>query len=153
MSQSAFKFDLKARVKMVHSDEVGEVVSRSDHVNSENQYYIIYKSSTGRQVTNWWDESHPDPEALWEVGDAPPRYNAKWEAEDGGRQLVAQVDLPAVASGTQVQRLNRLRWGRGQARLAQRDAVPFWEAWEAEGWFSLGREKNFDWMHVQAVAP
>lgn len=46
---------------------------------------------------------------------------------------------------------NQLRWGADRARLAQRDAVPFWEAWEAEGWVSLGRARNFDWMHVQAV--
>ncbi|WP_291732363.1 M15 family metallopeptidase [Leisingera sp. F5] len=46
---------------------------------------------------------------------------------------------------------NRLRWGRDQARLAQPDATRFWEIWEDEGWTSLGREKNFDWMHVQAV--
>jgi hypothetical protein len=47
---------------------------------------------------------------------------------------------------------NRLRWGADQARLAQSDAVPFWQAWEAEGWLSLGRAKNYDWMHVQACA-
>ncbi|MDE4059782.1 M15 family metallopeptidase [Phaeobacter gallaeciensis] len=47
---------------------------------------------------------------------------------------------------------NRLKWGADRARLAQRDATPFWQAWEAEGWTSLGRARNFDWMHVQAVA-
>lgn len=47
---------------------------------------------------------------------------------------------------------NRLTWGADRARLAQPDAVPFWQAWEAEGWVSLGRARNFDWMHVQAVA-
>lgn len=46
---------------------------------------------------------------------------------------------------------NQLHWGRDRARLAQPDAVPFWECWEAEGWVSLGRERNFDWMHVQAA--
>lgn len=46
---------------------------------------------------------------------------------------------------------NQLKWGRDRARLAQRDCLPFWEAWEAEGWLSLGRAKNFDWMHVQAA--
>lgn len=46
---------------------------------------------------------------------------------------------------------NQLNWGRDRARLAQRDALPFWQAWEAEGWLSLGRARNFDWMHVQAA--
>lgn len=46
---------------------------------------------------------------------------------------------------------NQLNWGRDKARLAQSDALPFWEAWEAEGWVSLGRTRNYDWMHVQAA--
>jgi len=46
---------------------------------------------------------------------------------------------------------NQLKWGRDRARLGQPDAVPFWEIWEAEGWVSLGRHSNFDWMHVQAA--
>lgn len=46
---------------------------------------------------------------------------------------------------------NQLNWGRDKARLAQDDAVPFFDAWAAEGWLSLGRARNFDWMHVQAA--
>jgi putative peptidoglycan binding protein/D-alanyl-D-alanine carboxypeptidase-like protein len=46
---------------------------------------------------------------------------------------------------------NRLHWKRPQARLSLDDAIPFWRAWEAEGWVSLGRARNFDWMHVQAA--
>lgn len=46
---------------------------------------------------------------------------------------------------------NQLSWGRDRARLAEDDAVPFWKAWEDEGWLSLGRARNFDWMHVQAA--
>jgi len=46
---------------------------------------------------------------------------------------------------------NQLQWGRDKARLAKDDALPFWQAWEAEGWLSLGRAKNFDWMHCQAA--
>lgn len=41
--------------------------------------------------------------------------------------------------------------GPNHARLADPDAIPFWEAWEAEGWLSLGRARDFDWMHVQAA--
>lgn len=46
---------------------------------------------------------------------------------------------------------NQLSWHKPQARLSEDDAVPFWEIWEAEGWVSLGRARNFDWMHVQAA--
>lgn len=46
---------------------------------------------------------------------------------------------------------NQLRWGRDKARLAKADAARFWELWEAEGWVSLGRARNYDWMHVQAA--
>lgn len=46
---------------------------------------------------------------------------------------------------------NQLKWGRDRARLAQPDAEEFWRIWEAEGWASLGRARNMDWMHVQAA--
>jgi len=46
---------------------------------------------------------------------------------------------------------NQLRWGAPKARLSHPDAVPFWHAWEQEGWVSLGRARDFDWMHVQAA--
>lgn len=46
---------------------------------------------------------------------------------------------------------NQLKWGKDRASLAHPDCNKFWQAWEAEGWISLGRLKNFDWMHVQAA--
>lgn len=46
---------------------------------------------------------------------------------------------------------NQLKWGRDRARLAQPDAEEFWRIWEAEGWVSLGRAANRDFMHVQAA--
>jgi hypothetical protein len=46
---------------------------------------------------------------------------------------------------------NQLKWGKDRARLAQPDAVPFWLEWEKEGWLSLGRARNIDWMHIQAA--
>ena len=48
---------------------------------------------------------------------------------------------------------NRLNWGADRARLARPEYRPFWEIWEAEGWVSLGRTRNYDWMHVQAARP
>lgn len=46
---------------------------------------------------------------------------------------------------------NQFRWGADRASLDSPEYGPFWDMWEAEGWVSLGRERNFDWMHVQAV--
>lgn len=46
---------------------------------------------------------------------------------------------------------NQLAWNASKARLAKPDAKAFWQIWEAEGWTSLGRDRDFDWMHVQAA--
>lgn len=46
---------------------------------------------------------------------------------------------------------NQLNWKTPKARLSHADAASFWEAWEAEGWLSLGRARDFDWMHIQAA--
>lgn len=46
---------------------------------------------------------------------------------------------------------NQLNWNRTQARLARAECEEFWKIWEEEGWVSLGRAADFDWMHVQAA--
>jgi hypothetical protein len=46
---------------------------------------------------------------------------------------------------------NQLKWGRDRARLAGADYADWWRIWEDEGWLSLGRARNYDWMHVQAA--
>ena len=46
---------------------------------------------------------------------------------------------------------NRLKWGRDRATFARPDYDMWWALWEEEGWVSLGRARNFDWMHVQAA--
>lgn len=48
-------------------------------------------------------------------------------------------------------RHNQLTWGRGRARFAQPQYEAWWRFWEEDGWTSLGRTANFDWMHVQAA--
>lgn len=44
---------------------------------------------------------------------------------------------------------NQLKWGRDKAVFARPEYAKFWEIVEAEGGVSLGRTKNFDWMHFQ----
>ncbi len=46
---------------------------------------------------------------------------------------------------------NKLEWGRNNAAFSQPEYNRWWEIWEEEGWISLGRQRNFDWMHVQAA--
>jgi len=46
---------------------------------------------------------------------------------------------------------NRLQWGRDRASFAKPEYDTWWKLWEEEGWVSLGRTKNFDWMHIQAT--
>ncbi len=46
---------------------------------------------------------------------------------------------------------NLLNWGRDRAAFSHPDYDEWWNCWEEEGWISLGRRRNFDWMHVQAA--
>jgi hypothetical protein len=46
---------------------------------------------------------------------------------------------------------NMLKWGRDKATFAKKEYNEFWKIVEAEGWISLGRVKNYDWMHFQAA--
>jgi hypothetical protein len=46
---------------------------------------------------------------------------------------------------------NQLKWTRDRASFARPEYDAWWRCWEDEGWVSLGRAKNFDWMHVQAA--
>lgn len=46
---------------------------------------------------------------------------------------------------------NQLRWGKDKARFAKPVYDYWWKCWEDEGWVSLGRTRNYDWMHIQAA--
>ena len=46
---------------------------------------------------------------------------------------------------------NQLKWHHDKAHFARPEYDKWWEIWEAEGWVSLGRVRDFDWMHVQAA--
>ena len=53
---SEFKFKLGAIVRLTHSNETGEVIGRSEHTTSENQYLVRYRAGDGRQTECWWGE-------------------------------------------------------------------------------------------------
>lgn len=44
---------------------------------------------------------------------------------------------------------NQLRWAKDRATFAKPDYEAFWKIVEAHGATSLGRARNFDWMHFQ----
>lgn len=46
---------------------------------------------------------------------------------------------------------NQLRESHRTARFARPEYTPFIDAFEAEGWISLGRARDMDWMHFQAA--
>lgn len=46
---------------------------------------------------------------------------------------------------------NQLRWGADQAQLADPEYNAWWAIWEQYGFVSMGREHNYDWMHLQAA--
>lgn len=46
---------------------------------------------------------------------------------------------------------NALNWGRDRAAFARPEYEGFWDAVTSEGWLSLGKARDFDWMHFQAA--
>lgn len=46
---------------------------------------------------------------------------------------------------------NQLKWGRDKAVFGKKEYDSFWKIVEKEGWVSLGRLRNYDWMHFQAA--
>jgi len=46
---------------------------------------------------------------------------------------------------------NQLKWNGSKAMFARPEYDYWWQCWESEGWVSLGRSRNYDWMHVQAA--
>lgn len=53
------------------------------------------------------------------------------------------IDLDPAANGLKV--------SAPKARFSGDAYLPFWNIVEAEGLVSLGRARNFDWMHIQAA--
>lgn len=44
---------------------------------------------------------------------------------------------------------NQLKWNKSKARFAKAEYEPFWKIVESEGAVSLGRARDYDWMHFQ----
>jgi len=46
---------------------------------------------------------------------------------------------------------NALRMTRTTAQLARPEYSDWWDIWTEHGWLSLGKARDYDWMHVQAA--
>lgn len=72
---------------------------------------------------------YPEPAEGWNIKPAPTRYDADFEAEDGNRRLMADVDYSMVPYGGQVQRL--MQSALDEARRARRHTftlpAEFWQ--------------------------
>lgn len=90
-----------------------------DIIVTDEQSHSIFPSLA--QTHNGVHATFPDPESLWESRDAPPRYDATAEAEDG-RRLIATVSLPACPYAGQVQRLMQA-WINEERRFRRHQMV------------------------------
>lgn len=51
-----FKFKVGERVRLVMSQETGEIVGRAEYSNGPAQYRVRYLAADGRQVEDWWTD-------------------------------------------------------------------------------------------------
>lgn len=92
------------------------------------------------QTYNGVSATYPEPDSSWESKEAPPRYSATYEADDGDRRLIANLTLGAAPYPLQVQRLMRAyiederRFRRHTFALPPAAAIV--EPLDAAGWTS-----------------
>ena len=91
--------------KMLVGAPGGAVYSFTDDdiVVTEGQDFEPFPSLSA--TYNAIEATYPEPAEKWATKDAPGRYNADLEAQDGYRRLPAQVQLLAVPFANQVQRV------------------------------------------------
>lgn len=68
------------------------------------------------------------------------------------RQMRGGAQLSTHAWGIAVDldpERNQLKWGADKAAFARPEYEPFWKIVEAHGAVSLGRARDYDWMHFQ----
>ncbi len=52
-----YKYQIADKVEIICSGEQGIVIGRAEYLDSNNQYFIRYRSADGRAVEQWWDEN------------------------------------------------------------------------------------------------
>lgn len=78
-------------------------ITDGDIIVTEDQDYAPFPGFTSSY--NGVHATYPEPAMLWEPKEAPPLYNAVYEAQDQGQRLIADLNLVACPYGAQVRRL------------------------------------------------
>ena len=78
-------------------------ITDGDIVITSPQDYSPFPSFTSSY--NGIHATYPEPAMLWEQKEAPPLYNATWEAQDQGQRLIADLGMPACPYGAQARRV------------------------------------------------
>lgn len=91
----------KARVGAVGLSVLN--ITDGDVIISSPQDYSPFPGFTSS--FNGVHATYPEPAMLWNPKEAPPLYNATWEAQDQGQRLIADLGLPACPYGAQVRRV------------------------------------------------
>lgn len=79
------------------------VFTDEDIIITDDQVYDPFPGLS--DTYNAVHAQYPEPKEKWASKEAPPRYDAAYEASDGNRRLVASLSLSACPYADQVQRL------------------------------------------------
>lgn len=97
-------------------------ISDEDFVVTEDQEFDPFPGL--ENTFNGASASYPEPEAGWEMKDAPQRLFPDLEAQDDNRQLLADFQFNAVPYATQVQRLMKSMVEDGRRFRKHRGTLP-----------------------------
>lgn len=94
-------------------------ITDADIISTEGQEFVPFLGLA--DSVNGVSATYFEPDEGWAIQNAPPLYVAAYEAEDGGRRLLTDVELVAVPYREQVQRL--LEAALDEARRARRHSL------------------------------
>ena len=107
------------KIHVGESDAAVFAFSDSDILSTEEQEFTPFFGLA--DTINGVNATYPEPAEAWNTKTAPALYNAAYEALDGNRRLMADVQLDMVYRSSQVQRL--MKSALAEARRARRHTL------------------------------